>query len=225
MTELRCRMIQDMRLHGLSPATQQTYLDAVRSLVKHYHRPPDQLSEKEIRKFFIYLIREKCLASSTVRNHLYAIKFLYQKTLDRQWPVLNLIRVKKSKKLPVVLSPQEVQHLLNLIRRPVAQMSSVMMYTCGLWVSEATHLCCSDIDSQRMVVAVRKGKGDKDRYVPLPKRTLEKLRAYWCEYRPKTWLFPSMTGLTPITPGAVRRCLKAALDQSGINKDVSCHTL
>jgi site-specific recombinase XerD len=100
-----------------------------------------------------------------------------------------------------------------------------MMYACGLRVSEATHLRPQDIDSQRMVVCVRNGKGAKDRYVPLPKRTLEQLRTYWRQYHPTIWLFPSMTGLTHITPGAVRRCLKAALGESDINKDVSCHTL
>ena len=225
MTELRRRMTEDMRLRGLAPTTQKVYLEAIKNLAKHYKQPPDQLSEEEIRAFFIYLAEEKRLARSTIRGYLFAIKFLYQKTLNREWSVLNLIRVKRSKKLPVVLSPEEVRHLLSLVRRPAAQMSLILMYGCGLRVSEATHLRPCDIDSKRMVVCVRNGKGGKDRHVPLPQRTLEQLRQYWRKYHPSTWLFPSETGVTPIDSGSVRRCLKAALHQSGIKKNVSCHTL
>jgi integrase/recombinase XerD len=225
MTELRCRMIADMQLRGLAASTQQTYLEAIKNLARHYRRSPEQLSEQEIRKFFIHLSQERCLARSTIRVYVFAIKFLYQKTLQRKWPVLNLIRVKRSKKLPVVLSREEVRYLLRRVRRPAARISLTMMYTCGLRASEATHLQASDIDSQRMVVRVRHGKGDKDRYVPLPRPVLEQLRAYWREYRPATWLFPSQTGLTPIDIGSVRRCLKAALHQSDIKKDISCHSL
>ena len=198
MTGLRRRMIEDMGLHGLAATTQKTYLEAIKILAKYYKRSPNQLCEEEIRKFFIYLADEKRLARSTLRGYLFAIKFLYQKTLNRKWSVLNLIRVKRSKKLPVVLSPEEVQHLLSLVHRPVARMGLIMMYACGLRVSEATHLRPGDIDSKRMVVCVRNGKGGKDRQVPLPQRTLEQLRRYWRKYRPPTWLFPSETGFTPI---------------------------
>ena len=225
MTELRRRMIENMRLRGLSPNTQRRYVDAIRDLAKHYHRPPDQLREDDIRDFFVYMKEEQRLAGSTIRTYLFAVKFLYKRTLGRQWPVLDLIRVRTSKKLPTVLSPPEARSLLRRVRRPAAQMSLIMMYTCGLRVSEATRLHCRDIDSRRMVVCVRNGKGAKDRYVPLPGRTLKRLRTYWCQYRPKTWLFPSMNGLAPINPGTVRRCLKAALNQTDINKNVTCHTL
>lgn len=225
MTKLRRRMIEDMQLHGLLPGTQQTYLDAVKNLAKHYNRPPDLISENEVRKFFVYLTKTRRLAPSTVRVHLFAIKFLYARTLHRNWPVLQLIRVKRTKKLPVVLSPDEVRHLLNRVRRLEARMSLTLMYACGLRVSEATHLRASDIDSQRMVVDVRGGKGNKDRQVPLPRRTLEQLRAYWMERRPQTWLFPDATGLVPIGSGSVRRCLQAAARQSEVKKQVSCHTL
>jgi integrase/recombinase XerD len=132
MTELRRRMIEDMRLNGLAPTTQRAYLAAVQMLAQRYQRSPDQLSEPEIREYFTYLAETKHLARSTINGYLHAIKFLYQKTLQRSWPVLNLIRVPRSKKLPVVLNPQEVWHLLNLIRRPTAQMSLTLMYACGL---------------------------------------------------------------------------------------------
>jgi len=105
------------------------------------------------------------------------------------------------------------------------KMSLTMMYTCGLRISEALRLHCHDIDSKRMLVCVRNGKGAKDRYVPLPQRTLERLRIYWCQVRPKTWLFPTTDGLTPIHKGTIRRCLVAALAQTDIHKHVTCQTL
>jgi len=225
MTELRCRMIEDMKLNGLSEGTQRAYVDALRNLAKHYRRSPALLGEDDLRQYFVYLEKEKCLARSTIRLHVFAIKFLYSKTLHRNWPLLELVRIKKSKKLPVVLSPEEVAELLSLVQRPVVRMSLTMMYACGLRASEATRLRSEDIDSRRMVVCVRNGKGNKDRYVPLPERTLQQLREYWKMYRPSTWIFPSKMGITPIDKGSVRRCLKSALWKSTITKDITCHTL
>jgi len=225
MTELRKRMIEDMRLRGLTEGTQGVYVDAVKHLAQHYNRSPDQLSEEELRRFFIHLTQTRKLARSTVRVHLFAIKFLYRMTLKRDWAVLNLARIKKPTRLPVILSFQEVQRVLNRIRRPQARLSSTMMYTCGLRVSEATRLQASHIDSQRMVVCVRHGKGDKDRNVPLPGRTLALLRTYWAAHRPSSWLFPSRNAQSPINRKTVDLCLKAAVKESGINKRVSCHTL
>ncbi len=117
MTELRDRMIKDMQLRGLTPGTQKTYVDAIIMLAKHYRRSPDQLSEEQIRDYFIYLKDEKKLAGSTIQSYRFAIKFLYQRTLHRQWPVLDLIRIPTNKTLPVVLSRQEVRRLLKQIRR------------------------------------------------------------------------------------------------------------
>ncbi len=225
MKDLRHRMIEDMKLRGLSSGTQRRYLDAVKGLAKHYHRGPDELAEQQVRDYLLYLIQTRKFAKSTFKVHLSAIKFLYQRTLGRPWPLLELTRVKTDKRLPVVLSRDEVWALLDRVGRPRARMSLILMYTCGLRASEAVHLRINDIDSQRMVLWVRTGKGNKDRSVPLPQQTLAQLRRYWNAYRPKTWLFPSRTGATPITSSTVRRCLKATLRQSGIRKRVSCHTL
>jgi len=112
MTELRCRMLANMRLRGLSPNTQRVYVDAIRDLAKHYRRPPDHLSEEDIRNYFVFLKDEQRLSGSAIRISLFAVKFLYKRTLGRQWPVLDLIRIKPSKKLPVVLSLEEARHLL-----------------------------------------------------------------------------------------------------------------
>lgn len=127
MTELRRRMIEDMRLHGLLPSTQPSYTAAVRNRAKHYRRSPEHISEQEIRDFFVHRMERRRLAASTIRVHLFAIKFLYGKTLGRPWPVRQLIRVKRTKRWPVVLSPEEVRHAWRRIRRPEAQMSSTLM--------------------------------------------------------------------------------------------------
>jgi site-specific recombinase XerD len=218
-------MIEDMQLRGLVPGTQQTYVEAIKSLAKHYNRSPDVISEQEIRAYFVHLTKTRRLAPNTVKIHLFAIKFLYEKTLRRNWPVLRLIRIRGPKKLPVVLSPDEVRHVLGRVRRPQARMSLTLMYACGLRVSEAIHLRAPDIDSARMVIQVRGGKGNKDRQVPLPTSILEHLRAYWRQYRPQPWLFPNRSGLIPIRRASVGRCLQAAARQSDVTKPVSCHTL
>lgn len=225
MTELRRRMIQDMRLHSLAEGTQRTYLEAVKGLARHFHRSPDLLTEDDIRDYFVHLSQVQRRAPSTVRVHLFAAKFLFRHTLRRPLAIFNLIRLPRDQKLPVVLSRQEVRQVLAGIRRPAARMSAVLMYACGLRVSEAIHLRAQDIDSPRMVVCVRNGKGNKDRYVPLPEPTLQTLRAYWRQHRPQQWLFPDHAGTKPIRSEAVRKCIQAAADDCHLTKPVGCHTL
>jgi len=121
MTALRRRMLEDLQLRGLAPRTQQCYLEAVKHLAQHYRRSPDQLSEEELRQYFLFLLNEKKVAHSTFRIHLYGIKFFYERTLQRPWPVLALVRPRHSQKLPVVLSLQEVRSLLALVVNPKAR--------------------------------------------------------------------------------------------------------
>jgi len=225
MTELQRRMIQDMELRNLKENTQKAYLDAVKDLARHYNRSPDLLSEEEIRRYFVDLTKVRRCAKSTRRIRLFGIKFLFRYTLRRPLPVFDLIRLPRDRKLPTVLSRQEVRQLLTCIRRPAARMSALVMYSCGLRVTAATHLRAPDIDSRRMVVCVRNGKGSKDRYVPLPRRTLELLRAYWREHRPEHWLFPDRSGSKPIRREAVRQCIQAAAPDCHITKPIGCHTL
>jgi len=225
MTELRQRMIEDMRLHGLSEATQRTYLDAIANLAAHFKRSPEQLTDDELRQFFVHLTQTQRRAKSTVRVHLFAVKFLYRYTLRRPSPTLDLLRIKRHRKLPVVLAHSEVRTLLAAIRRPAARISAILMYSYGLRVSEAVHLRIEDIDSRRMVLAVRNGKGRQDRYVPLPQRTLVLLRDYWREHRPAYWLFPDRSGLRPIRREAVLKAIGATAVEVKLNKPVSCHTL
>jgi len=225
MTELRRRMFEDMQLRGLSSKTQKCYVDSVKNLARYYGRSPDQLTEEEIRHFFLHLINQKRVAESTFRVYLYGIKFFYETTLKRRWPVLDLVRPSKRKKLPVVLSLGEVQRLLGLIRKPVPRMCLKMIYSCGLRLSEGTHLRVADIDSSRMMVRIRNGKGGKDRYVPLAQRTIDLLRAYWIAGRPRLWLFTARSRQTPVSNTTVQKTFKAALRQSGIQKNASVHTL
>ena len=225
MTELRRRMLEDMQLRGLAKNTQQCYMDSVRILAKYYNRPPDQLSEEDIRNFFLYLIKEKRVCESTVGIYLHGIKFFFEKTLKQQWPVLNLIRAQKRKKLPVVLSTEEVRQLLSLIKIPRNRVCLTTIYSCGLRLSEGTHLNVNDIDSKRMVIQVRNSKGGKDRYVPLPYRTLCLLRKYWLKGRPESWLFPSNIKFDHISNTAIQRCFKIILNESGITKHATVHTL
>jgi len=225
MEDIRERMIGDMKLRGLTPCTQATYLEAVKVLARHYNSRLDEITKEQVRDFLLYLLDSKGYAKSTDKVYLSAIKFLYLNTLDRQWRFLPLARVNPEKKLPIVLSREEVWSLLDMVRRDKPRMSLILMYTCGLRVSEAVHLRVRDIDSQRMVLWVRKGKGGKDRSVPLPSYTLSQLRSYWLKYKPKKWLFPSEHSISAITKSCVQRCLTATLRRSNIHKNVSCHTL
>ena len=224
MTELRRRMMADMKLHGLAPGTQKVYVKAVQHLAGHYRRSPDQLSEQELRDYFTYLVEEKKVPSSTLRTEIFGVKFLFNKTLERPWPTLKFLRARPRAKLPVVLDREEARRLIALIRCPTVRMCATLMYSCGLRISEALGLQVAHIDGKRMVVIVRAGKGNKDRHIPLPRRTLELLRDYWRAYRPRTCLLVTKDG-RPLADHRVRYFLKKALKQSGIPKRVSCHTL
>ena len=224
MTELRRRMLADMKLHGLAPGTQKVYLKSVEHLARHYHRSPDQLSEQDLRDYFTDLVEKKHVPSSTLRTEIFGVKFLFDKTLQRPWPTLRFLRARPSYKLPVVLDREEAQRVIGLMRFPPVRICATMMYSCGLRISEALGLEVADIDSARMVVMVRAGKGNKDRHVPLPQRTLELLRDYWRVYRPQTRLLVIKDG-RPLTYESVRYFLKDAVRQSGIAKRISCHTL
>ena len=225
MNGVKQQMIEDMKLRGLAPRTQDRYLHAIKALAEHYRRPPEKITEKQVRKYLLYLIETKKYAKSTFNVDLNAIKFLYRRTLGRDWSLLQIKGSKTDKKLPIVLSREEMWSLLDRVRRPKPRMCLRLMYTCGLRVSEAVHLRVVDIDSQRMVLWVRNTKGHRDRSVPLPIQTLTQLRLYWLEHRPKIWLFPAKHDTKTITTECVHRCLKATLRQTNIHKNVGCHTL
>lgn len=227
MTPLRQRMIEDMQLRGLAERTQASYVAAVRGLAEYYGKSPAEISEGELRAYFLYLKNEKQAAASTCMQILSALKFLYQNTLGRPWPILDFVKPPKERKLPVVLSRGEVKQVLGGVRKPVYRVCLSTIYSCGLRLQEGLQLEVGDIDSRRMVVAVRRGKGRKDRYVPLPERTLAQLRWYWSQHHHPRWLFPGQ-GFGPkkvMNPSSVQRAFGAALETSGIRKAASVHTL
>jgi integrase/recombinase XerD len=225
MTALRQRMLADLQLRGLAPKTQPCYIEAVHHLAQHYRRAPDQLSEEELRQYCLFLLNEKQVAESPFRMHLYGIRFFDERTLQRPWPVFDLVRPRKSQKLPVVLSPQEVRHLLALVEHPKARRCRRTLYACGLRLREGTPRQVSDIDAQRMLVRVYQGKGGKDRFVPLPPRILELLREYWQRGRPRPWLFPARHRPTSLSPTSRQKTFKVVVRQRGIPKEASIHTL
>ncbi len=192
MTPLRQRMIEDMQLRGFSARTQECYVAAVRQLAAHYHTRPDHLSEEDLRQYFLYLANDKQVARATATIELCGIKFFYEHTLQRDWPTLRFVRPPREKKLPVVLSRDEVQRILAEVRIPVYRACLTTIYACGLRLLEGAHLQVPDVDGARMVLHIH-GKGKKDRYVPLPTPTLDLLRAYWRTHRSPVWLFPAPT--------------------------------
>jgi site-specific recombinase XerD len=221
-------MIEDMQLRGLAERTQEVYVAAVRQLAEHYGKSPDQISDEELRQYFLYLTNEKKASSSAVTIALCAIKFIYEQTLRQEWPTLTLVRPPRERKLPVVLSREEVHRILGCLRRPYYRVCLSTIYSCGLRLEEGVHLQVSDIDSDRMLIHVR-GKGNKDRYVPLPQRTLHMLREYWATHRHPVWVFPArrvMTSATgPMSKRGVQYAFEAALKESGVHKRASVHTL
>ena len=225
MTKLRVRMYEDLQLRGFAETTQEAYVGAVKGLANYYDRSPSELTEEELRHYFLYLVNERQVAASTFTIHISGIKFFFETTLEREWKIFGLVRPKKRKKLPVVLSLEEVRHLLSLIKSPIPKMALTLIYSCGLRLSEATHMKLEDIDSERMQVLVRNGKGGKDRSVPLPEKTLKLLRSYYRLMRPQPYLFTKKTGTDHIPNNTVQRTLKAVLRQSGIKKNASVHSL
>jgi integrase/recombinase XerD len=225
MSAIRQRMIEDMQLHGYAAKTQTAYLGAVRSLAGHYHRTPGNITQEELRSYFLYLVKERGVARSTLTIHLSGIRFFFEKTLKREWLIFDLVRPKKRKKLPVVLSPDEVKLLLSLVQNPIVRMALTVIYACGLRLSEGVHLKVQDIDSTRMLLWVRNGKGGKDRCVPLPERLLELLREYWGLRRPRIYFFTSQKSREPLSVTTLQKTFKIVLLQSGIHKEASIHTL
>src|SRR3954453_1177796 len=233
MTPLRQRMIEAMQLRGLSERTQESYLGAVRQLALYYHKSPDLLTEEQLRQYFLYLRNEKHLAPTTTNTILHALRFLFLYTLQRPFPLGDLVRPPKVRKLPVVLTPEEVWPLLRQVRRPAYRVCLSVIYGCGLRLLEGVQLRVVEIDSARMQLHIQGGKGNKDRYVPLPPRALTLLRRHWLTHRNPVWLFPAyndrprlaQTASAPFDVRGVQRAFQLAVQVSGVHKPASVHTL
>lgn len=233
MTDMQKRMIESLQLRGMSERTQEAYVRAVRQLAQHYHKSPDLVTEEELRQYFLYIKNVKKYARATTTIALCGIKFFVEWTLGRKWTLFELVRPPREKKLPTILSVEEARKILGCIRLPGYRVCLSTIYSCGLRLQEGTHLQVADIDSGRMVVHVRHGKGAKDRYVPLPQHTLEMLREYWKTHRNPELLFPAegrnhielSNSTEPMSKSSVQGAFRRALIKSGVNKRASVHTL
>jgi integrase/recombinase XerD len=230
MTPLRQRMMQELQLRGYSPRTVEAYLHPVAQLARHYHTAPDQLSEEQVRDYLIHLSTVQKVSRSTHTIALCGIKFFYQHTLGRAWKVFDIARPRAEKKLPAVLSRDEVARILAAVRIPVYRVCLSTIYTCGLRLLEGAQLQVPAIDGDRKLVHVHHGKGALDRYVPLPDATLTLLRTFWRTHRDPLWLFPATPKSRSKTPGPISRsslqsAFVRAVKQCGIRKPAHVHTL
>ena len=225
MGELRDRMERDLTLRGLSPKTRRVYLYHARRFAAHYKRTPEAMGTEEIKAYLMHLLEVELVSHGTYRQHLAALKFLYVVTLGRPWEVDRIPYPKYRQKLPVVLSVEEVCALLSAVQQPKQRMVLMAAYGSGLRVSEACGLKVGDIDSRRMVIRVRDGKGGKDRDTLLSPHLLRILREYYKLEKPKEWLFPKKHGTGPIREENVRAACKDARRQVGMQKRATPHSL
>ena len=206
----------------------------MRQLAEHFDRSPDLVSAEELRQYFIYLKNERRFARQTSTQALCAIKLFWEKTLQRTWPAeLKFARATPQFKLPVILSASEVRTIIGLVHAQDHRVALTTIYSCGLRLSEALHLEVGDIDSKRMFLHIRGGKGNRDRYVPLPQRTLELLRQAWLVHRHPRLLFPAKghsglgasTAAEPMCRTTLQRAFRLALRASGVKKAAHIHSL
>lgn len=226
MPTLRQKMTEDMQLRNLSPHTQSSYLLQVNQFSRHFGVPPETLGPEEIRAYQLHLVNERKLSPGSVCVAIAALRFVYKVSLQRDWDLGAVIPTpKKPQKLPVILSPDEVLQFLGVIEGTNHRAILTVCYAAGLRISEAVHLKPTDIDSQRMVIRVEQGKGQKDRYVMLSPTLLETLRSYWRAVRPQDWLFPGDLAGQPITANAVELACQKARRLCHISKPITPHSL
>jgi len=225
MTPLRQRLIHDLQIRGYADRTVEAYVRAVAQLAKFYDASPDRLTEEQIRHYLLHLSTVQKVARGTHTIALCGIKFFYQKTLNRQWTVLDVARPKREKKLPVVLSRDEVWRILAAVRISVYRACLTAIYVCCLRLMEGALLQVPDVDSERMLLHIH-GKRRKDRLVPLPDAALTVLRDHWRTHRNPLWLFPATTGAPgPISRSSLQSAFVRAIKKSGIHKRAHVHTL
>jgi integrase/recombinase XerD len=224
MSPLRRRMIEDMTIRKLAPRTQQGYIRTIRNFAVFLGRSPDTASAEDIRRFQLHLAENG--ARPPILNHtVSALRFFFKVTLKRHDIIEHTTFIRQPRKLPVVLSPEEVARLLNAAPGLKYKAALSVAYGAGLRAAEVISLKVSDIDSKRMLIRVEQGKGGKDRNVMLSPSLLDLLRAWWRAARPQGWLFPGRDPVQPMTTRQLNRACHAAAQAAGIEKNVSPHTL
>ncbi len=227
MTALRQRMIEDMRLRGFSPATQRSYVHYVSEFANYFHLSPSQLDLEAVRQHALHLVEEKRLSPESVNASIAALKFVYLVTLEAPWRPQDFPpRQPVPMKVPTVLSPQETLQFFDAIAGVKNRAIVTLCYGAGLRISEAVAVRISDIDSARGLIHIPNGKGALARNALLSPRLLEILRAYYRCVRPQgEWLFPSWRKDKHVSPGSVQQACRDAVQQTGIAKRITPHTL
>ena len=225
ITPLRQRYLEDLQLRNYSPKTQQVYEECVSLFARHFGKSPELLGPEQIRTYQLYLAHEKKASWSRFNQTVCALRFLYRHTLHKDWIIQHIPFPRKESRLPQVLSLAEVSRFLQAIPQLKYRMLLTTIYATGLRASEALHLEVADIDSPRMSIRVRQGKGHKDRYALLSPKLLVLLREYWKAVRPTRWLFPSSAPDRPVSldslQEAVRRAVRAAIADAWGKKPIA----
>ena len=229
MTRLRKTMLEELQRRNYSQTTVKAYLHSVEAFAKHFHRPPDQLGPEQIRSYQVYLLKERKMGVRTVGLHTAALRFFFCKTLKRSYPVEEVPYPKRPRQLPIILSQEEAVRLIDSASNLFHRAMLMTLYSTGMRRAELCHLKVEDIDSDRMLVHIRHGKGGRDRSVPLSPKLLETLREYWRWMKPQTYLFPGTVNNwrvdKPITPKVLWLACREAAQRAGINKPVRPHLL
>jgi integrase/recombinase XerD len=225
MTPLRQRMIEDMRIRNYSPKTIKDYVNHVAAFAKHFGKSPDQLGPAHIHGYQVHLINERKTSWSSFNNAVCALRLFYRMTLKKDWMIKHLPYGKRPKTLPVVLSKEEVLRLFAAMHKLNHRIILMTAYSAGLRVSEVARLRVEDIDCGQMLIRVRQGKGQKDRYVMLSATLLEVLGGYAKLAQPTDWLFPGERAGHYISPRTLNRACQAAAEAAGIQKRITMHTL
>jgi integrase/recombinase XerD len=224
ISPLRQRMIDDMTLRNMSPNTKNIYISAVARFSAYHRRSPDKLGLEDIRDYHLHLVSRN-LKPTTINPIMGALRFFYGKTLGQKDIVDEIPYARLADSLPAILSREEVERFLKTVRNLKMRTAFITIYAAGLRVSELVALTSRDIDSTRMVIAVRHGKGGKDRYVMLSDQLLGILRDYWKRTKPTHWLFPGPDPLQPVTTRSLQRVFHDAAEAAGLDKNVTVHTL
>ena len=229
MTHCRQIMLEELQRRNYAKTTVDAYLHAVEQFAKHFRRPPDRLTHDHLRTYQAYLLRERKLGPRTVRLHVAALRFFFVKTLKRPYSLDDTPYPKAPRRLPQILSVNEVTRLIDAAGSLSHRTMLMTLYSTGMRNAELRHLQVRDIDSRRMLIHIQHGKGGRDRYVPLSATLLSTLRVYWRWMKPKTWLFPgTIAGWRadkPITPKVVWDACQSAATRANIQQRVSAHLL
>ena len=228
MTHLRKMMLEELQRRNYSESTIRGYLRIVRAFAEHFGRSPDRLGPEELRQYQVYLLRERKLTPLGVQTRMSALRFLYVKTLKRHEMLEHLPFPKVPRKLPVVMSQEEVAKVIDSAHNLLQRTILMVLYSTGVRRAELVRMQVVDVDSQRMVIHIRNGKGGHDRDIPLSEKLLEALRQYWKWMQPKTWLFPGLAkgGRVdrPMHDKIVWWSVNQAVQRAGLQKRITPHT-